>query len=121
VCYIAGFLISVLSSLLFATGNIAGFAVIYTIGNLVSLSATGFLIGFVTQFKKMFDSVRIASTLIFLVAMGCTLGFALGLRNIPLTIISCIIQYCALLWYSISYIPFAQDAVKSCFRSCTGM
>lgn len=29
-----------------------------------------------------------------------------------------IIQFLAMTWYSLSYIPYARDAAKKCFASC---
>ncbi|KAI9103763.1 hypothetical protein DFS34DRAFT_297777 [Phlyctochytrium arcticum] len=51
ICFVLGFAISLLSTILLALGAVAGFAVLYTAGNLVSLAATGFLIGFKSQLK----------------------------------------------------------------------
>ncbi|KAJ3411809.1 hypothetical protein HDV05_001708 [Chytridiales sp. JEL 0842] len=123
ICFVAGFVTSILkliivyhqSTLLLATGQIAGFAVLYTIGNIISLLSTGFLIGFFKQFKKMFDSTRLAASLIFLVTMVLTLVVALVVKSFILTIICCIVQFLALFWYSASYIPFMRDIIKNCF------
>ncbi|CAG8637894.1 11246_t:CDS:2, partial [Paraglomus occultum] len=43
---------------LYAFGNITGFAVLYTLGNVVSLVSTGFLVGFKKQVKTMFAPVE---------------------------------------------------------------
>lgn len=51
ICFGSGFIISLLSTIFFSFGNITGFAVLYTLGNIVSLMGTGFLIGFLSQFK----------------------------------------------------------------------
>jgi hypothetical protein len=50
-CFAAGFLISFLSTFLLFSGSIGPFAALYTMGNILSLIGTGFLTGFVTQFK----------------------------------------------------------------------
>uniref|UniRef100_A0AC11E6V8 SFT2 domain containing 2 n=1 Tax=Ovis aries TaxID=9940 RepID=A0AC11E6V8_SHEEP len=39
-------------------------------------------------------------------------------HNKGLALIFCILQSLALTWYSLSYIPFARDAVKKCFTVC---
>jgi hypothetical protein len=50
-CFATGTLVSLCSTLLFISGNVAGFAVLYTVGNIIALIGTGFLIGFMSQFK----------------------------------------------------------------------
>ncbi|XP_062346208.1 vesicle transport protein SFT2A isoform X5 [Cinclus cinclus] len=37
-----------------------------------------------------------------------------------LAMLFCILQFLAMTWYSLSYIPFARDAVIKCFSSCLG-
>lgn len=41
-CFVAGFFISFLSFMLYATGHTAGWAVVYTTGNFVSLMGSGY-------------------------------------------------------------------------------
>ncbi|KAI9011031.1 vesicle transport protein [Gaertneriomyces semiglobifer] len=118
ICFGLGFLISILSSILLTLGSITGFAILYTFGNLVSLCATGFLVGFLAQLKRMFDASRLTATIIFIVAMVLTLVVAIVLESVILTIICCVIQFLALLWYSLSYIPFARDMAK---KICGGL
>ncbi|KAK0546496.1 hypothetical protein OC861_003976 [Tilletia horrida] len=67
-CLFAGFAVSLLGTLLLLTGSLASFAILYSIGILISLAGTGFLIGFGKQLKQMFAPVRLIATLIFL---GC--------------------------------------------------
>ncbi|KAE8229601.1 hypothetical protein CF326_g5426, partial [Tilletia indica] len=44
-CLIGGFVVSLLGTLLLITGSLASFAILYSIGILISLVGTGFLIG----------------------------------------------------------------------------
>ncbi|KAH6574998.1 hypothetical protein BASA50_010665 [Batrachochytrium salamandrivorans] len=118
ICFGVGFLISFFSTFALFSGGLALFALFFTFGNVVSLIGTGFLIGFVSQFKKMFDASRWVATCIFLASLALTLVFAFVVKIAFLTLILCVFQYLALLWYSISYIPFARDVVKSFFTSC---
>lgn len=60
----------------------------------------------------MFKKVRVVATVIFLIAIVLTLVSALVLRSVGLTILMCVFQYLALVWYGLSYIPFARSAVK---------
>ncbi|KAL3899801.1 MAG: hypothetical protein SGCHY_001793 [Lobulomycetales sp.] len=118
-CFFGGILLSFLSTLLLTTGMLTAFAVLYTVGNLVSLAGTGFLVGFSTQLKKMFDPVRLIATLIFIGSMIATLIVAFTLDNGQiLVLILCLVQFIALFWYSASYIPFGRDMIK---RACGAM
>lgn len=72
------------------------------------------------QLKSMFDPKRLVATVIYLALVGTTLGVALGMKDpsVVLVIFLVILQFCALVWYMASYIPFAQNAIKSCLCSC---
>lgn len=94
------------------------FAITYSFGNILSLGSTGFLIGFGRQLKSMFDPVRAVAAAVFLVAIVLTLVGALWVQDALLTLGCILIQGSALLWYSLSYIPFAQAAAKRCLQSC---
>lgn len=56
ICFGVGTVLSFCSTFLLLTGNQAGFAVLYTIGNIIALIATGFLIGFIAQFKVILNN-----------------------------------------------------------------
>lgn len=110
-CLIIGFALSILGSILLFLGQLGSFAVLYTIGVLVSLAGTGFLIGFATQIKQMFKPVRLLATLVFLCSIGLVFVGAFVLGNEILCIVFVIIEYLAYTWYSLSYIPYARSAV----------
>lgn len=110
-CLIIGFALSLLGSILLFLGQLGSFAVLYTIGILVSLVGTGFVIGFASQFKLMFKPVRIIATVVFLGSVGLVFVGAFVLKNEVLCIIFVIIEYLAYTWYNLSYIPYARSAV----------
>lgn len=110
-CLIIGFALSLLGSILLFLGQLGSFAVLYTIGILVSLVGTGFVIGFASQFKLMFKPVRIIATVVFLGSVGLVFVGAFVLKNEVLCIIFVIIEYLAHTWYNLSYIPYARSAV----------
>ena len=103
--------------------------------------STCFLMGPVNQLKKMFAPTRIIATIMIFVAIALTLYAALvvsliiqicnfifvilysifcifQLHNAGLALLFIIIQSLAMLWYSLSYIPYARDAVKKTVESC---
>lgn len=118
IMFVLGFIMSFLSTIIFwIGGSLIIFAILYTLGNVCSIGSTMFLMGPVSQVKKMFAATRLIATIIMLVSLVLTLVSALVLKNPPLCLIFVIIQFFALLWYSISYIPFARDAVKKIFSA----
>ncbi|KAG0706309.1 SFT2-domain-containing protein [Suillus ampliporus] len=110
-CLIIGFALSLLGSILLFLGQLGSFAVLYTIGILVSLVGTGFVIGFASQIKLMFKPVRIIATIVFLGSVGLVFVGAFVLGNEVLCIIFVIVEYLAYTWYNLSYIPYARSAV----------
>lgn len=88
------------------------FGIVNTIANIFALSSTLFLSGPKKQVKKMFDETRRIATVVYLLTMVLTFVVALAIKIAWLVILMVIVQYLAMLWYSISYIPFARDAIK---------
>ncbi|KAI9220100.1 vesicle transport protein, partial [Blastocladiella britannica] len=112
-CFVFGFVLSLLSFLSLSLGNVTAYAIVYTLGNLTSLLSTSFLSGFKSQqMKGMFDKKRKIASLVFLVSMILTLVVAFTTKSPGLCLIFALIQFLALFWYSLSYIPFARDVVK---------
>ena len=66
----------------------------------------------------MFAKTRIIATVLVFVFMILTLIAGLALKKGGLAILFCILQFLAMTWYSISYIPFARDAIKKCAGTC---
>ncbi|XP_033310522.1 vesicle transport protein SFT2B isoform X1 [Bombus vosnesenskii] len=119
ICFIVGILCSFLGSFaLFLHKGLTVFAVFYTLGNIISLASTCFLMGPFNQFKKMFAPTRVVATVLVFIAIVMTLFAALHLKNPGLALMFIIIQSLAMTWYSLSYIPYARDAVRKTLESC---
>jgi hypothetical protein len=115
-----------------ARGDAGGFAIFYTLGNIVAVCGSFFLVGPKRQFDQMTSKHRIGTVAVLLLAMGLTLFFALfqaknedalgGHSTRFILIILCIFaQLFALIWYTLSYIPFARDFVcRGCASICRG-
>lgn len=112
-CFGLGFLFSILGAFFLAIPGkgLKLFAIFYSIGNITSIASTLFLMGPVKQLKKMFNSTRVLSTITALTFLVLTLVSALVIKKTGLTFLCCIIQFLAMTWYSLSYIPYARDAV----------
>ena len=112
---------SVASSFALFTGDLVLFAVFYTFGNIVALASTGFMWGPKKQCKKMFAKTRIIATTVYLSLIVVTLVVALaplGLQDgakVAIVIILIILQFLALTWYVLSFIPYARSMVQNCF------
>ncbi|XP_015590277.1 vesicle transport protein SFT2A isoform X2 [Cephus cinctus] len=119
ICFVIGILLSILGSFaLFLRQGLNVFAVFYTLGNIIALASTCFLMGPVNQIKKMFATTRIIATILVLVFIALTLFSAIKLKKAGLALLFIIFQSLAMTWYSISYIPYARDAVKKTVQTC---
>ncbi|VDC00880.1 unnamed protein product [Peniophora sp. CBMAI 1063] len=114
-CYGIGFILSLLGTILLLLGGLTSFAILYALGTIVSLIGTGFLIGFSKQLKLMFKPVRVVATIIFLISIGLIFVGAFAIGNGVICIIFVMIEYVAFLWYTLSYIPYARQAVLGFF------
>lgn len=110
--------------------KIRGFVILFSLGNIIALCryhpimlscslstpsycSTMFLVGPMNQFRRMFDKIRIVATIVYLSLIGLTLFFAFK-KRMTLALICSILQLLALLWYGLSYIPYARTLVKKC-------
>lgn len=66
----------------------------------------------------MFKPIRIVATIVYILSMALTLFCAFGLKMVAPTILSIVIQMCAMIWYCVSYIPYGQEMLKSCIGGC---
>ena len=126
-CFLIGMCLEVGSFFRFVallSGDPQPFAYMYTIGNLVAISGTCFLSGPKSQMRKMCHNVRRWSTVLFflsmiltlLVAIGGQTFLALGNLQTPVLIVLIVVQFLSLVWYTLSYIPFAQSMVTNCCK-----
>eukprot|EP00126_Sphaerothecum_destruens_P009041 Sdes_comp20413_c0_seq6m14452 len=118
ICFVVGWILSLFSTLSLSLGRVTNFAVLYSLGNVVSLSSSGFLVGPLRQLKTMFDPCRAISTLILLAALVGTLISAFFLHRTGLTLLCCLIEFGAMFWYFLSYIPFGRSLVSKFVLMC---
>ncbi|KAI8343204.1 Got1/Sft2-like family-domain-containing protein [Chlamydoabsidia padenii] len=88
------------SSLLLIGGNVPGFAILYSIGNVISIFSLTFIIGIFKQVKTMFAPVRFWATTIYLALLVVTLVLSILIHNFVLSLVLVIVQFGALVWYS---------------------
>ncbi|XP_010550526.1 PREDICTED: vesicle transport protein SFT2B [Tarenaya hassleriana] len=106
----AGLLLMFLSLIVFVKP--IKFALLFTFGNVLAVGSTAFLMGPEQQLNMMFDSSRVYATAIYLGSVVVSLICALWIHSKILTVLAIISEICALIWYSLSYIPFARRMVS---------
>ncbi|KAH9646417.1 Vesicle transport protein [Citrus sinensis] len=94
------------------------FAILFTFGNLLAVGSTAFVIGPAQQINMMFDSAR---TDYPGKALGSSESFSFPIHSKILTILAIICEICALLWYSLSYIPFARRMISELMIRLSGL
>ncbi|KAE8726452.1 vesicle transport protein SFT2B-like isoform X2 [Hibiscus syriacus] len=100
-CLLSGIVLMFLSFVVFAIP--IKFALLFTFGNVLAVGSTAFLMGPEQQLRMMFDSVRVYATAVYI-------GFVIHSKI--LTLLAVICEICALVWYCLSYIPFARRIVS---------
>jgi hypothetical protein len=116
---ILGLFASCLAWVALSTGNYSKYAVLTTMGNVMSLSSTCLLMGPLKQCKSMFDPVRFVATTVYLTSMVATLVAGCVIKSTALCALCSVVQYGALAWYSLSYIPYGREMALSCLKSCS--
>ena len=114
-----GALFGALSSL-FVVVSPRKFAALYTLANLCGLGATLFVVGPARQCAKMAEPTRLAASAAYLSSAALTLVAALRLRSLVLTLLFALAQFLALIWYVLSYVPYARTVVSGAVSSCFG-
>uniref|UniRef100_R4G9M2 Vesicle transport protein n=1 Tax=Anolis carolinensis TaxID=28377 RepID=R4G9M2_ANOCA len=118
ICFASGILCSILGTamLWLPGGGMKLFAVFYTLGNISALSSTCFLMGPVKQLKKMFEPTRLIVTIVMLLSFILTLCAVFWWHKRGLALLFCIMQFLAMTWYSLSYIPYARTQDCKCYE-----
>jgi len=114
-CFILGTLLSLTSMSSFAgvlLGNPLPFAFKYTVGNLLSLFSYCFLVGPARQCSGMFGRERCCSTVLYLGSLAATLFCVFFLHSYVLTLVAIAVQFCAMLYYALSYLPFGHSMLR---------
>lgn len=127
-CCAFGYVLSFIGTIvLFGPGKtsdkIRNFAALYIVGNFIAIAATLFLIGPRRQCKKMCDKTRRFSTMAWLLTLIITFAIAVAGVNPGWVIFMLVIQICASIWYSASYIPYGRRMIikvfqATCFKPC---
>eukprot|EP01068_Selenidium_serpulae_P001636 Selendium_serpulae@DN1785_c0_g1_i1.p1 len=112
VCFFGGMVVSTMAFGSFGAvfiGKPFTFAVGYTLGNLLSLCSTFFLVGPTQQFQNMTDKKRLTVSLVYVTSLMLSLACCFVAPNRLLILVLVGTQCCSLLWYSLSYIPYGRS------------
>ncbi|OMP02244.1 Vesicle transport protein, Got1/SFT2-like protein [Corchorus olitorius] len=109
-CLLSGLVLMFLALFVFAKP--IKFALLFTLGNVLAVGSTAFLMGPEQQLRMMFDPVRVYATAIYIGFVVLALICALWIQSKILTLLAIICEICALIWYCLSYIPFARRIVS---------
>jgi len=121
-CFVFGIVMMGFSIMFLWTFNVRKFALAFTIGNLLLIGSTLFLMGPMKQLKSMFEKGRVYATSSFFGSMVLTLFVTMKLQSFILAIPCIAVELMSMLWYAASYIPFGQAILKSiCGRCCGGV
>jgi hypothetical protein len=116
-CYALGFLISLSSFGAFnelMDGEPLRFAVLYSFGNMTSLCASLFLVGFKQQIKNMTNKKRKVTAIVYLTCLFVTPLTAYLVPEMQALIVTLVfVQWASLSWYSLSYVPFGQRMARN--------
>ena len=105
---VGGFALSLLGSILFTLGQVTLFAVLYTLGVIVSLVGTGFLVGFKRQAKMAWDPVRRYAAAVFVLCIAMVFVFAFAVPIDILVIIFAILTFLSYACSSFTPLLFAR-------------
>ena len=128
-CVAIGYLLDIFSYLLMVGGmgksSTIRFAIFYSLGNLLSMFATSFLVGFKRQCKNMVKATRLIVTIIYLSSLIATLLVVFLVQNERLkrliVLLLILVQMISYFWYTLSYIPFARSLCKKCMGTLLDM
>eukprot|EP00877_Chromochloris_zofingiensis_P001633 jgi/Chrzof1/11470/Cz05g37230.t1 len=60
----------------------------------------------------MFESGRLLATVVYLGSIAATLAVAFTIGNVILVLFLLIIQFCAMIWYCVTWIPGGQGFLR---------
>lgn len=92
-------------------GNYWKYCALSSLGSILSMLSTIIVMGPSAQLAYMFDEYRWTSSVLYVGSLFLTLFVALILQSVLLCLFCCVIQYAALLWYTLSYVPYGRDAL----------
>ncbi|KAK9474174.1 Got1/Sft2-like family-domain-containing protein [Dipodascopsis tothii] len=91
-------------------------AALWTIGSLIFIISFGVLQGPVNYIQHLTSLNRLPFTVAYFGSIIATLAFSLGMHSPILTIIACVVQILAAIWYTVSYFPMGTQGLRVATR-----
>lgn len=117
ICLATGIVFSLVGSIMLFFLNFVAFGVLYSLGNIISIFASLFVVGPMRQLKSMFNKKRIIITILLLLSIILTLVCAFVAKKAGLCILSLIFQIIMYIWYVLTYIPGGQTMCLTCMKT----
>lgn len=118
-CLCIGVVLNLVGSGFWTAGNRPAFAIIYTSGNCVSILGSFFLMGPKRQCRRITAARRRITVLIYFSTMVLTIVVALTCKQLVycglLLLFTMFLQWCAMVWYTASFIPYGQKILRKTF------
>lgn len=122
ICMGVGILLSILSFISFASGDLTTFAIIYTLGTIASIAGSFFIVGPKKHMEAFKDeTLRIPHIVSTGVLVGCILMVfisALAIKSTALAIIFVIAELIALVFFTLTLKKVMWTAFKTLFNKC---
>lgn len=120
ICSIVGMVLSLIVSLIFvfSSFDVVAYAILYSIGQIISIAGTCFLSTPAGHCKDMKKKHRIIPSIVYFLSIILTIVIAVATQIAGLVFLFLIIQVFAYYWYTISFIPFGQKIVKKLCECC---
>ncbi|OWZ21650.1 putative membrane protein [Phytophthora megakarya] len=118
-CFVLGYLVSFGSTFALIAGSDNGtkFGITYSLGNIISLCGSGFLVGPKQQVKLMFKPVRRVATIIYLLMIVVVLVVALAAPRLGLVVLLLVLIQCAA---AVCYIPYGRKILAGILQKVCG-
>ncbi|KAH9577653.1 Vesicle transport protein [Trypanosoma melophagium] len=108
---VLGFFSSVMGWIALGMGYYWKYSVLSTLGALMSLASTFIIMGPIAQLHYMFDDYRRTSSILYIGSLFLSLIIAVVYKSALLCGLCGLFQYGCLVWYSLSYVPYGQEAI----------
>jgi vacuolar-type H+-ATPase subunit I/STV1 len=114
-----GFLV-LLSMALFTTlmswfalgmGNYWKYSALSSLGSILSMLSTIIVMGPSAQLAYMFDEYRFNASVLYIGSLFIAFFVAIIFHSVLLCVLCGLLQYAALVWYSLSYVPYGRETL----------
>ncbi|KAG5502732.1 hypothetical protein JKF63_04499 [Porcisia hertigi] len=94
-------------------GSYWKYTALSALGSALSMLSTIILMGPSAQLAYMFDEYRFNATVLYIGALLLSFLVAVVFKSVLLCLLCGVLQYSALVWYSLSYVPYGQETLMN--------